>query len=226
MQMAGRVRFNARAQPLAQFFRALRNVRETFEQRAQIQSGAGGEYRQPIPLPQAVQNSQGQLAVSARGRFFLRAKNIHQVMRNTAAFGGTGFCGANIKAAIELRRIADHNFPAEPLRELHAERRLSRSRGANNNNERQERFVFTHRKRRCRARTKRKISTKSARRRRPRTCWRGSFTDKRLRSANYTGNKTAARCMVRRRPAAAVRMDSMSEWRTPPRGPAVLSRNR
>ena len=58
MQMAGRVVFNARAQPVAQFFRALRNVRETLEQHAQIQSRAGGEYRQALPLPQAVQHRQ------------------------------------------------------------------------------------------------------------------------------------------------------------------------
>src|SRR5437016_7056952 len=197
MQMAGRVLFNARAQPLAQFFRALRNVCETFEQRAQIQSRAGGEYRRELPLPQAAQNRQRGLAISARGRLFLRAEDIHQVMRNATAFGGRGFCSANIKPAIELRRIAGHNFSAEPLRDSHAERRLSRCRSTNNNNERQKRFVFAHRKRRCRARTKRKMSMKSARRRLPRPGWRVSFTDKRLRSADYTGNKTAARCTVR-----------------------------
>src|ERR1700674_3590815 len=226
MQMAGRLLFNARAQPLAPLFRARRHVRETAEHRAQIQSRAGGEYWQPFPLPQAVQHGQRQLAISARGRFFLWAENIHQVMRNAAAFGGAEFCGAYIKAAIELRRIARYHSPAEPLREIDTERRLSRCRRANNNNERQKRFVFAHRTRRCRARTKRKMSTKSARRRLPRTCWRLSFTDKRLRSANYTRNKTAARCTVRRRPAEAVRTDSMTEWRTPPRGPAVLFRNR
>src|SRR5260370_15427465 len=171
MQMAGWVLFNARAKPLAQCFRALRNVRETFEQRAQIQSRAGGEYRQPFPLPQAVQHRQRQLAVAARGRFFLRAKNIHQVMRNAAAFGGARFCSANIKATIELRRIADHNFPAEPLREFNAEPPLSRTRRANNNNERQQRSVFTPRKRRRRARARRKISTKRARSRLPATSW-------------------------------------------------------
>src|SRR5439155_27184820 len=197
MQMAGRVLFNARAQPLAQFLRALRNVRETLEQRAQVQSRAGGEYWQALPLPQAVQHRQRRLAISARGRFFLRAKNIHEVMRDAAAFGRSGFCSANIKPAIELRRIAGQNFPAEPLRESHPERRLSRCRRTNNNNERQKRFVFAHRKRRGRARTKRKMSMKSARRRMPRTCWRVSFTDKRLRSANYTGNKTSSRCKVR-----------------------------
>ena len=197
MQMAGRVLFSARAQPPAQFSRALRNVREPLEQRAQIQSRADGEYRQTLPLSQARQYRQRQLAISARGRLFLRAKDIHQVMRNAVAFRGGGFCGANIKPAIELRRIAGHNFAAEPLRESRTERRLSRCRRTNNNNQGQKRFLFAHRKRRCRARTKRKMSMKSTRRRLPRTCWRLSFTDMRLRSANYTGNKIAARCTVR-----------------------------
>jgi len=40
MQVAGRMFLNACAEPLAQFFRALRNVRKTLEQRAQIQSCA------------------------------------------------------------------------------------------------------------------------------------------------------------------------------------------
>src|SRR5713101_6388379 len=97
------------------------------------------------------------------------------MMWNAAAFGEAGLCGANIKAAIELRRIASQHFPAEPLRELQTERRLSGCRRTNDGNERQERFVFFHRKRRCRTRTKRKMSTKSARRILPRTCWRGSF---------------------------------------------------
>src|SRR5258708_914614 len=195
--MPGRMFFNARAQSLAQFFRALRNVRKTLEQRAQIQSRADGEYRQSFPLPEIFQNAQGPLAVAPRGCVILWAKNVNQMMRNAAAFGGARFCSANIKTAIELRRIAGYNFSAESLSKLHAERRLSRCRRTNNNNERQKRFDFTHRKRRCRARTKRKMSIKSARRRLPRTCWRESFTDTRLRSANYTGNKTAARCTVR-----------------------------
>src|SRR5205807_1802068 len=119
MQMAGRVLFNARAQPLAQFFRALRNVRKTFEQRAQIQSRAGSEYWQPFPLPQTVQHGQRQLAVSARGRFFLRAKNIQQVMRNAAAFGGAWSSRANTNAASQPGRMARYPFPAAPRRRRH-----------------------------------------------------------------------------------------------------------
>src|SRR5260370_20836960 len=195
--MPGRMSFNARAQPLAQFFRALRYVREPLKERAQIQSRADGEYRQAFASPEVFQNAQSPLAVAPRGDVILWAKHVNQMMRNAAAFEGARFCGANIKTTIELRRITGYNFPAESLSKLHAERRLSRCRRTNNNDERQKRFDFTHRKRRCRARTKIKISMKNARRRLPRTCWRVSFTDKQLRSANYTGNKTAARCTVR-----------------------------
>src|SRR5467141_2139608 len=175
MQMPGRMLLNACTEALAQFFRALRNVRKTLEQRAQIQSRADGKYGQALAMPEVIQNLQSQLAVASRGCILLWPENVDQMMRNAAAFGVAGLRGANIKAAIELRGIAGDHFPAELLRESHTERRLSRGRRANESNERHERFVFTHRKRRCRARTKRKMSTKSARRRLPRTCWRGSF---------------------------------------------------
>src|SRR6266478_10014232 len=48
MQMAGRMLFDAGAEALAQFFRPLRNVCKTFEERTQIQSCADGKYRQEI----------------------------------------------------------------------------------------------------------------------------------------------------------------------------------
>src|SRR5712671_6529213 len=168
MQMPGRMLFVSRAYALAQFFRALRIVRKTFEERVQIQSCAYGKYRQVSAFAQVFQNLQGELAVASSGGIVPWPKNVDQMVRNAAAFGEAGLGRANIKAAIELRRIARYNFPAEPLRECHAERRLSRSRRTNNGNERQGLFVFAHRKRRCRARTRRKMSTKSARRRLPR----------------------------------------------------------
>src|SRR6266851_3590919 len=173
MQMAGRMLFDAGAEALAQLFRPLRNVRKTFEERTQIQSCADGKYRRVFAFAQVFQNLQGELAVASRGGIVPWPKNVDQMMRNATAFVEAGLCRANIKAAIELRRIARHHFSAEPLREAHTERRLSRCRRTNNGNERQELFISAHRKRRCRARTKRKMSTKSARRRLPKTCWRG-----------------------------------------------------
>ena len=148
MQMAGRMLLNACAEPQGQFFRALRNVRKTLEQSAQIQSCADGEYRQAFALPQVLQNLQSQLAVASRSCVVFGPKNVDQMVRNAAPFGRSGFCGANIKTAIELRRIAGHNFPAELLRDLHAERRLSRCRRTNDGHERQEHFIFAHRTRR------------------------------------------------------------------------------
>src|SRR6267143_5292944 len=128
MQMAGRMLLEAGAKPLAQFFRALRNVRKAIEQRAPIQSRADGEYLQAFAFAQVFQNLQSQLAVAPRSCIVSWPQNIDQVMRNAAAFGQAGFSSANVKAAIELRRIAGDNFPGEPLRELHAERRFSRCR--------------------------------------------------------------------------------------------------
>src|SRR5438132_13462068 len=104
----------------------------------------------------------------------------------TAALGFSGLSVGYNKSAIELRPIEGHHFPAEPLGELHAEQRLPRSRRTDDGHERQERFLFAHRKRRCRARTKRKMSTNRARRRLPKTFWRGTFT--------FAGNKTRGEC--------------------------------
>jgi hypothetical protein len=97
--MAGRMLFHAGPEPRAQFLRALRNVRKTFEQRAQIQSRADGEYRQSFPLPEIFQNAHGPLSVAPRGCVILWAKNVNQMMRNAAAFEGARFCGANVKTA-------------------------------------------------------------------------------------------------------------------------------
>src|SRR5437660_12859106 len=164
----------------------LRNIRKTFKQSAQIQSCADGEDRQAVPPSQVLQNLQSHLAVAAGGCVVPRPKNVNQVMRYAAALGRGGFCSTNVKAAIELRRIASHHFSAEPFRKLDAERRLYISRRNCDGHEGQERFAFAHRKRRCRARTKRKMSTNSARRRLPKTCWRGTFT--------FAGNKTREGC--------------------------------
>ncbi len=136
MQMTGRVLFGACAEPLPQFFRALRNVGKTFKQRAQIQSRAHGEYRQALALTQVPQSAQSELAVAPRGCIILWSKHVDQMMWNAAPFGIGGLCGADVKAAIQLRRIACHNFPAKAFRELHSERRLPRCRRTDNGNER------------------------------------------------------------------------------------------
>src|SRR3981081_2113931 len=111
MQMAGRMFLDARAQALAPFLRAMRTVRATLKQRAPIQSRADGEYRQAFAFAQVFQNLQSQLAVAPRSCIVFWPKNIDQVMRNAAAFGQAGFSSTNVKAAIELRRIAGDNFP-------------------------------------------------------------------------------------------------------------------
>ena len=193
MQMAGRVFFSARPQPPTEFFRAQRNVREAFQQHAQVQSRPDSEDRQAFPVSQVLQCGQCQLAIATCSCFVFRIENVDQVMRNAAAFGCVGFCRTYVKPAIELRGIAGHHFPAEPLGQPYAERGLARCRWTNDGHERQKGVFSAHRTRRCRARTRMKMSTKRARRRLPRTCWRVSFTDKPLRSANCTGNKTAAR---------------------------------
>jgi hypothetical protein len=60
------------------------------------------------------------LAVATRGGIILWPKNVNQMMRYSAAFRGAGLGGANIKATLELCRIAGHHFTAELLRELYA----------------------------------------------------------------------------------------------------------
>ena len=102
------MRAGAFAETLAQFFRTLRQLRQTFEQRAKIKSSANGENRQFRPGFYVRKNPLGALTVVAGcGRF------VQQVMRNFRAFRSCRLGRADIESAIELRRIARDNLTVE-----------------------------------------------------------------------------------------------------------------
>src|SRR5260370_15072278 len=87
MQMAGRMLFDTGTEALAQFFRALRNVCKTFEERGQIQSCADGKYRQVSAFAQVFQNLQGELACASRSGIVPWPQNAHQLVRKNTSFG-------------------------------------------------------------------------------------------------------------------------------------------
>src|SRR5258708_32894916 len=86
MQMTGRMLFDARTEPFAQFFGALRNLGKALKKRSQIQSGANCEYRQPFALPQVLKNLQSKLAVAPGFVVILRTNNVDQMMVNAGEF--------------------------------------------------------------------------------------------------------------------------------------------
>ena len=49
-------------------------------------------------------------------------------MRNATAFGKTWLCGADVETLVELRRVASHHFPAQPLGKPHTKGRFARGR--------------------------------------------------------------------------------------------------
>jgi len=122
VQVPGTMLLRALPQSLAKFLGALRDIREAFEERAQIQSRADGENREARAVAQTVEDREGHLPVAAcRGRV-LRAEHINQVMRNAAALGSRRLCRADVEPAIELRRIARDYFAAELFRQPDAQR--------------------------------------------------------------------------------------------------------
>jgi len=122
VQVPGTMLLRAAPQSLAKLLRALRDIREAFEERTQIQSRSNGENRKARAVAQIGEDREGHLPVAAcRGRV-LRAEHINQVMRNPAALGNRGLCRANIEPAIELRGIARDYFAAELFRQPDTQR--------------------------------------------------------------------------------------------------------
>lgn len=116
VQVPATMLLRAAPQSLAKLLRALRDIREAFEERAEIQSCANGENREERAVAKIGEDRQGHLPVAAgRGRV-LRAEHINQVMRNPAALGNRGLCRADVEPSIELRGIARDYFAAELLR--------------------------------------------------------------------------------------------------------------
>src|SRR6202047_5051636 len=133
--MPRRMRRDAGPQPLAQLFRAQRNIRETLEQGTQVKPRANSEYRQPLPRAKIIQHGNGPLAIIPGGCWFARIQHINQMMRYALPLFECGLRRADIKPAIELRGIASHHFASKLLGEPNRKRRFSRSGWPNDGNE-------------------------------------------------------------------------------------------
>src|SRR5215469_3831455 len=91
-------------------------------------------------------------------------------MCDTVLLAPRHFCRANIKMSIDLCRIANQNFAAQPFRQRDAQRGFSRSCGAQNNDEPVDRFFFARAHRANFQRKSKKSSTAAARMNAP-TTW-------------------------------------------------------
>ena len=74
----------------------------------------------------------------AAGVICVRLDKVHQVMRDAPLLFRRGFGRANRKGAVDLRRIACHHFPVEPLGEKHTQRRFARSRRPDDRDQRRQ----------------------------------------------------------------------------------------
>ncbi len=122
VQVPGTMLLRAVPQSFAKFFRALRDVREAFQQGAQIQTSANGENREARAAAQVGEDAERHLPIASRRCCFLRTEHIKQVMRHAVAHGTCRLSRANIEPAIELRGITRDYFAAKLFRQPHAQR--------------------------------------------------------------------------------------------------------
>ena len=109
-------------QSFAKFFGPLRHVRKSFQQRADVQTGANGENRESRAAAKIGEDSQSELPIASGGCGFLWIENVNQVVRHSAALRRGWFGSADVEASIELRGIAGSYFSAELLSQPNAQR--------------------------------------------------------------------------------------------------------
>ena len=95
------------------------------KQRAQIESGAPGDDGDAISREDFVESLARLAKIVSRRKLRLGPCDIKKVVRNAAPFGFGQFCRSNIEAAIDLNRIAVHNFAPELSGNLQREGGLS-----------------------------------------------------------------------------------------------------
>jgi len=123
------------AQTLAQFFRPRGSVGEAFEERAEVESCAGGNDRQLVAAAEIVERKERVAAVVAGGENFVGLDEVDEMMRNFLLVARENFRGADVEVAIDLRRIADEDFAFEALGEFDGERGFAGGGGAEDDDE-------------------------------------------------------------------------------------------
>ncbi len=192
MQMLGTMLFGFLTQARANFFGALRSLGESFEQRAKVQAGSGGEYRQNFTVAQIAKNFQGAAAVITGSKNFSGLDEINQVVRDAVLFGRRNLSRADIEMAIDLRGIADQDFAAEFFGEMDAQRGFAGGGGAKHNNEPRQRVHPEN----FQWRSRRASNTSAARSRAPITCVRLIFMAWPVDTLSLRGRSLKTGCVV------------------------------
>jgi len=127
--------FGAASQTLAQFFRARRGIGEAFEERAEIESCAGGDDWQLVAAAEIVEREERVAAVVAGGEDFVGLDEVDEVMRDLLLTSRGDLRGADVEVAIDLGRIADEDFAVEAAGEFDGERGFAGGGGAEDDDE-------------------------------------------------------------------------------------------
>lgn len=96
MEMARAVCGGRGAETFAESFRALREIGEAFEERAEVEAGAHGENGQAVASAKIGEGGEGAFAVVAGGGGFAWIEHVEKMMRDLPAFGRCRFGGANV----------------------------------------------------------------------------------------------------------------------------------
>ena len=111
-------------------------IGEPGEKRAEVEHRAAGQHRHPATGAHGLHAGGGILRELRRRVGLGRVADIDQVMPNPRLILRAGLGGADVHAAIDLRRIDADQLPAQPLAEREREAGLPRSRGAEHDDSR------------------------------------------------------------------------------------------
>jgi hypothetical protein len=150
VQVLGAMLLCGSQQTLAQFFRACGSVGEAFEERAEVESRAGGEDGELRAEAEIVKREKSVAAVVAGGEDFIGLHEVDQMMRDAFLIAPrvTGYAracrrdfrGADVEAAIDLSRVADQDFAVEAFGERDGESGFAGGGGAEDDDQALGRF--------------------------------------------------------------------------------------
>ena len=115
---------------------------QAVEQCFQVKARAAHHDGKPSVSPQSLEGRSRQTGVSARCEFFIRRKNIDEMVRNPAPCFHGNFCGPNLQPAVDLDGVAVDDLAARAQRERDAELALARSRRADDRDDRPRRLTL------------------------------------------------------------------------------------
>ena len=120
-------------QPGTQIFPPLRPRKQSFCQRAKIESRPACHNGEPAAFGNLSQRRARLPAVIASSEWLVGISHINQVMRNARPFLRRWLCRTEIHPAIDSNRIAADNLAVKSLAEREGKRRLPTPRGSQEN---------------------------------------------------------------------------------------------